>query len=308
MPRFDLLARVAALPNAHPLTRIAVVAAVVTAAAGIHRVIPLSLSLATPYFCAVVLAAWSLGRVAGILTAAVVTAAACMIETNSSLNFVVHGNAFWFRVMVMVSASLITSLVKAERERLRFESGHNALTGVMNRRAFERAATCTVESAHRYSRTLSVAFLDLDNFKRWNDVLGHAAGDRLLTTVGTLLNRTRKQDFVARLGGDEFVILMPETNAEGAKLVVERLRALLFDASLNRGMHATFTAGIVTFAKPPKNVNELLEMADAAMYNTKRRQKGTTGVVELPASAMMSVSPPAGHDRTPGSRPSIRPI
>ena len=183
----------------------------------------------------------------------------------------------------------------------------DALTGIMNRRAFERAATSTVESAHRYSRTLSVAFLDLDNFKRWNDVLGHSAGDRLLATVGALLGHTRKHDFVARLGGDEFVILMPETGSDGARLVVERLRARLFEESATRGMRASFTAGIVSFAKPPKSVSELLEMADAAMYNTKRRQKGTTGVVELPATALMSVTPPSGHDRTPGSRPSIRP-
>jgi diguanylate cyclase (GGDEF)-like protein len=153
----------------------------------------------------------------------------------------------------------------------------DALTGAANVRAFREAAESELERLRRYGDVFTLAFFDMDDFKQVNDRLGHAAGDDLLHMfVDTMRERTRGIDFVARVGGDEFVLLMPHTGADASKVVLGKVRG---DVSTHMDEHrwnADVSAGAVTFEAAPDSVDEMLRMADAAMYDAKHAGKGHT--------------------------------
>src|SRR5207248_8026028 len=103
---------------------------------------------------------------------------------------------------------------------------HDALTGLPNRREFERLLTRELERSSRYGEIFSLAIIDLDGFKQLNDTRGHAAGDAVLRSAAkTIEEACRASDVAGRLGGDEFVVLLPETNQFAAAALCERLRA-----------------------------------------------------------------------------------
>jgi diguanylate cyclase (GGDEF)-like protein len=103
------------------------------------------------------------------------------------------------------------------------ESRHDALTGLLNRRAYEERLPVEISRATRYRWPLSLCLLDLDGFKAINDTLGHPAGDEILQRVAALIDESRLADDGFRIGGDEFAILMPKTHREDASLVASRL-------------------------------------------------------------------------------------
>jgi diguanylate cyclase (GGDEF)-like protein len=145
------------------------------------------------------------------------------------------------------------------------------LTGLGNRRAFRERLETEVERARRYGRELSLVLLDCDRFKAINDTLGHHAGDRVLERIGEMLQRNRRlEDGTFRIGGDEFAVLLPETSADGASVLAERLRRGLERAALG-AERAPLTAsfGVAAYAEHGVTADELYEMADGAMYEVK---------------------------------------
>jgi diguanylate cyclase (GGDEF)-like protein len=119
-----------------------------------------------------------------------------------------------------------------------------------------------------------VGYLDLDDFKKVNDTLGHAAGDDVLLLVAdTLRQNTRSVDFVARLGGDEFAVILPGTDHEGAAQLFARIRTALQDAARRRRVPVGFSVGIVTYRAPPASVQDMVTTADDLMYQAKRDGK-----------------------------------
>ena len=144
----------------------------------------------------------------------------------------------------------------------------------INARAFRTLATAEVARSQRFAHSLSLAYLDLDDFKAINDTFGHAEGDHVLLEVGHVLRTTvRSTDSVARVGGDEFAILMPETGAKEARTVVERVRGELDRLTSRDGRHVLFSIGLVTFDRPPGSADELTTAADELMYRAKRGGK-----------------------------------
>jgi diguanylate cyclase (GGDEF)-like protein len=107
------------------------------------------------------------------------------------------------------------------------DSRHDALTGLLNRRAFEERLAIETARANRYGYPLSLCILDLDGFKAVNDLLGHPAGDDILRKVAAAIDEQRRTDDTFRLGGDEFAVLMPQTMAEQAAAAAERLVAAI---------------------------------------------------------------------------------
>ena len=161
-------------------------------------------------------------------------------------------------------------------QRLRRLVTVDALTGVANRRHFDRSLERELRRSRRDVQPLSLVFLDLDEFKRFNDTYGHSRGDEILRSVARTLNETfrRAGDFVARYGGEELAIVLPGLDARRAALYAERLRrriwqeAIPFDVSENG--RVTISAGVATVAPPVvATPDELLRAADKALYRAK---------------------------------------
>lgn len=152
----------------------------------------------------------------------------------------------------------------------------DSLTGLANRARFFEAAAQELYRARRYRQVLSICYFDIDDFKAVNDRLGHESGDQLLRTLGErMLASTRASDLAARLGGDEFAILLPHTEAPAARVLVEKLHAVLLGAMRSNGWSVDFSFGLATYVSLPESVDLLLGKADALMYAAKRSGKGT---------------------------------
>lgn len=145
------------------------------------------------------------------------------------------------------------------------------LTGVYNRRGFFRVAREELARADRQRCPVSLVILDMDNFKRLNDTLGHLAGDRALQEVArTLREKLREGDIVGRYGGDEFLLLLPDTPATEAREVVERVQRVL--RKKEYAFPLRLSAGIASWEPPtssPPDLEDLLRRADRALYEAK---------------------------------------
>ena len=148
------------------------------------------------------------------------------------------------------------------------------LTGLGNRRAFDDRLDAEVSRAGRYHTSLSLAMIDLDGFKEINDQHGHTAGDAVLRRVGALLDDVmRASDIATRYGGDEFAVILPDTTKTAAWLAAEKLRSALGElrVELPSGIRVNLTGsvGVASFGDQNGTASELLEAADAALYQAK---------------------------------------
>ncbi len=160
--------------------------------------------------------------------------------------------------------------VRTLMARLQEQALSDELTGLANRRAFGEVAAREIERSRRFDHQVSLAYIDIDDFKGTNDRLGHEAGDRMLIALASLaLATARSVDTVARIGGDEFVIIMPETSADAALPLVTRLREAFPRVAKVGEAAATCSIGLASFAHAPDSVEELLAAADALMYEAK---------------------------------------
>jgi diguanylate cyclase (GGDEF)-like protein len=155
------------------------------------------------------------------------------------------------------------------------EARTDHLTGLANRREFERVMEREVALAERHKRRLSLMMIDLDNLKRINDRLGHSAGDGALRLVAQQLQRVvRASDVCARVGGDEFAVAMPETDLERARDVATRLRRAVEHAALGLRApdHVEVSLGIAAWRKG-QDWQAVYKAADSDLYEDKRRRK-----------------------------------
>ncbi len=158
---------------------------------------------------------------------------------------------------------------------------HDPLTGIANRRWFDEYVEQVWRYAVRGSFPLSLVFIDIDNFKQYNDHFGHTKGDECLKTVANALRSSlpRSTDLLARYGGEEFVTLLPFTDASGGTLVAERLRSTVSKLEIG---HAPSVAtprvtvsvgGATCLPKPDMTPTELVNVADQALYEAKAEGK-----------------------------------
>lgn len=146
----------------------------------------------------------------------------------------------------------------------------DGLTGLFNRRYFDVSLRKELKRALRYDKRLSLLLIDMDDFKTINDTKGHLFGDSVLTRLsGILSSISREEDIPCRFGGEEFVVILPETNARGAAIFAERLRSEMRDDEFFKDNRATFSGGISCYPDNGKEVVDLLEAADKALYEAK---------------------------------------
>lgn len=152
-------------------------------------------------------------------------------------------------------------------------SMHDPLTGLANRRMMDVVLARKMAEATRYDKPLSMVMLDIDHFKKFNDTYGHDAGDRLLRDIAGIIRGTsRDADLAARYGGEEFLVILPETDAEGARTYAERLRRLVAEKT-----PVTISLGVSTFRKGIGQ-QELIKEADSALYRAKEKGRNRTEV------------------------------
>ncbi|MFN3344664.1 MAG: diguanylate cyclase [Chloroherpetonaceae bacterium] len=159
------------------------------------------------------------------------------------------------------------------QKRLEERANRDFLTGTLNRHRFTELYEYELSSARRYKRPLSVAMIDLDDFKRINDTFGHKVGDDALIALSKLLkSQLRNSDLIGRFGGDEFVVVMPETGFSQAQTTFKRIREAL--AKFNHSKQLPFELLIsVGISSSDAGYERLIERADEAMYQSKMAQK-----------------------------------
>lgn len=191
----------------------------------------------------------------------------------------------------LLALALVYQFRVGQEERLRAEqlAQLDPLTGINNRRAFYDRANAIWNMTLRHNRHLSVIVLDIDHFKRINDVYGHALGDQVLVETARLLMRSvRREDVAARWGGEEFLLLMPETDLREAVAMAERLRAEMAGIRLKHADgELTFTAslGVVQMGPEHGTLDALISSADRCMYQSKEQGRNRVSYHPVPLPA-----------------------
>jgi diguanylate cyclase (GGDEF)-like protein len=165
------------------------------------------------------------------------------------------------------------------------------LTGLANRRRFERQLEREMTRTLRYGRPFCLLLLDIDHFKQVNDTYGHEAGDDAIRRLSNILQAgTRGIDTTARIGGEEFAVILTETDFEGGMEVAERLRAAISETEIPTARRITASFGVAEFPLCAQTGRELVSIADAALYEAKR--KGRNRVERAAAAASVAESNP----------------
>ena len=273
----DLIAPIAERLEEHPALVVLIAVAATAGATWIDRASGTELSLAALYLGPVALIAWFFGRTPARAWCLLVGAASVVAELSTPGASTAPAILTWNTAAVMMLSLVVVEVLARLHRSLALErdlARTDVLTGVANTRAFKELAEAELERARRYGRAFTLASLDLDHFKSVNDTLGHAAGDRLIHDGGQAVRRRlRRVDIVARIGGDEFVVLLPETDAAAAAVALEHIRGALQSVADGYGPEVTASFGAVTFVSPPASVEQMLQLADVAMYQAKNASR-----------------------------------
>lgn len=206
-------------------------------------------------------------------------------------------DAHYGRLILLLCATMVATSAALKTQRLRWLAAKDPLTLVMNRGAFDERMQAEVARSVRHNHQLSVALLDIDHFKEFNDTNGHLAGDEALRDLGTILeSAVRKSDLVARYGGEEFTVLFPETPLEQASKKSEELRQLIETTAL------TVSIGVAELPSDGTDMRSLIDCADQRLYEAKHggrnRVIGSSPTVSTPARRLKvetGQSPDAGR-------------
>jgi diguanylate cyclase (GGDEF)-like protein len=235
-------------------------------------------SLIVFYLIPVSIVAWFVNRTSGMLFCLLALVTRFSVnEAHTSFALKNTSLHYWNECIELLFLLIMSLLFSALRKNLDSEktlASSDPLTGALNRRAFFDIAEYELNRSHRYGHATTIAYIDLDNFKAINDRLGHAVGDTLLTTVTrTIASHIRSTDILSRFGGDEFVLLLPETPADAAAPVLEKIQLQLNQAMSTSNWLVSFSIGAVTYPKTPPGVDEVIKKADMLMYEVKRSGK-----------------------------------
>lgn len=190
------------------------------------------------------------------------------------------GAILWYGIVTNIDKQ------KALENKLLALSITDELTGLYNRRFILAELEKQFASVQRYGEPVSVALIDLDNFKSINDTYGHPAGDKVLIAFGKIMSsRLRETDIYGRFGGEEFFIIFPNQSCENAMNsvsdILEIFRAQSFVTQTGQAFNTTFSAGITEITSDDKDVSEVISRADSALYTAKGQGRNELVLVEV---------------------------
>ena len=206
----------------------------------------------------------------------------CAGITLAEWNEVAHEGGFLHWLALPASGEALPHLTQIQQtlEELTHETQHDPMTGLANRRAFERTLKLELERASRAGTSLTLALLDLDDFKVVNDTHGHLCGDRVLVALaGIILNNKRSYDLAARIGGEEFAVILPGSGLMQAEATMQRLidevreRKVVCEG-VDKGVSVSVSVGLAcTKGRIPLSLERFLDLADKALYEAKATGK-----------------------------------
>lgn len=237
------------------------------------------IALASFYLIPISLASWYLGRSAGLLICFTCAIALYVADLHTVFPYTHPAIIYWNTAIRLTSFLIISILLAALRVALQHEKDLariDNLTGAFNRRYFCELLTFETNRCQRNKSPITLAYIDLDNFKYVNDRFGHAIGDKVLSTVVAQAKfELRMIDYMARMGGDEFVIFLSDTDKKEAQVVMDRIQLRLLDSMRHHHWPITFSIGVLTCENPPDAIDELVVQADKLMYVAKKAGKNS---------------------------------
>lgn len=179
--------------------------------------------------------------------------------------------------------------LEQDQQLLRELASHDGLTGLYNHRMYYVRLDEEFIRRHRFGTPISVLLLDIDHFKQVNDQYGHLAGDTVLKTLSELvMHSCRAMDIACRYGGEEITVILPETDADGALEIAERLRKTVeaqhFELGGSKNIHITVSVGVATSSESLSSSKELTDSADCALYRAKEQGRNRVECTEMPRS------------------------
>ncbi len=233
---------------------------------------PIQYSFILLYIFPVALTTWFGRRSAGIAVSILCTA--FWTYTNPQVDM---PSSIWnvlSTLIIFIAVSVMLRKIRSMWENDIVLSRTDQLTGAMNRRAFDEIVEYEMLRLQRQNSPFSLAYLDLDNFKKVNDCFGHKKGDELLkAVVECISSNLRRTDVVARIGGDEFTIFFPATDQNSVKRVMVKLKEQLRLLSEKNNWPTTYSIGVITCTDTQCDLERLISLADKLMYEVKRSGK-----------------------------------
>lgn len=229
------------------------------------------------YLVPIFFATWYAGLVTGLFIAALSTMAWFTVyiadAAHRYLGAVVYVD-LGLKLAVFIFFVVILSSLKKALERERETSRMDFTTGAANGRSFIELLNIAISGANRDRTPVTVAYMDIDNFKEVNDTLGHNAGDKVLKQVVKEIKQClRATDVVARLGGDEFGIILPRTGYRQGATVIKKISVALFLLKSKHNWPITFSIGAATCVEMPPSSDDFIKLADKLMYSVKNGGK-----------------------------------
>jgi diguanylate cyclase (GGDEF)-like protein len=220
---------------------------------------------------------WLIGKRAGMVTSAL---CALIWYSNEALSGQIysHPGIYFWNSSIRFGFFMIVNLLLAKLKQILAQEAalarYDFLTGATNSRYFYELLLNETDRARRYQHPFTLAYIDVDNFKKVNDSLGHQIGDQVLASVAeTARANLRRSDVVGRLGGDEFVLLLPETDPQMAKAAIQKTQTCLLNTMRDHQWPVTFSIGVVTLENTSLNPDEIIKMGDDLMYQVKAEGK-----------------------------------
>lgn len=231
------------------------------------------------YVIPIAITSWYLNRRAGVSVSVCAAAMWLVAEVAGGNHTPMFLISFWNSLVRFLFFLITVFFITTVKKKLKIEeylADTDFLTGLKNSRAFYEIVEAEVERSRRYKHPLTIAYIDLDNFKHVNDTMGHDAGDVALKIVaGAIRNNVRHSDVIGRLGGDEFSGLFPETGYEAAESLVQNVIHVLREATKKKNLPITFSIGMITFVRPMETVRDMIKAADDLMYDIKKKGKNS---------------------------------